>query len=87
MSDGIFIADPEEGCPAAAGWVAYFDHLTLPLTGQALLDAQATVAAWDDPDSPQGDLGDCWGCVANVTRLRALIAQATQPTSPEGDPR
>jgi hypothetical protein len=87
MSDGIFIADPGEGCPAAAGWVAYFDHLTLPLTGQALLDAQATVAAWDDPASPQGDLGDCWGCVANVNRLRALVAQATQPSSSEGGPR
>jgi hypothetical protein len=88
MSDGIFIADPEEGCPAAAaGWVAYFDHLTLPLTGQALADAQATLAAWDDPTSPQGDLGDCWGCVANVNRLRALIDQATQPSSSEGGSR
>jgi hypothetical protein len=87
MSDGIFIADPEEGCPAAAGWVAYFDHLTLPLTGQDLLDAQATLAAWDDPASPQGDLGDCRGCAANVNRLRALVDQATQPTSPEGGQR
>jgi hypothetical protein len=83
----VFIADQEDGCPAAAGWVAYFDHLTLPLTGQDLADAQATVAAWDDPDSPQGDLGDCWGCVANVNRLRALIAQATQPATREGGPR
>jgi hypothetical protein len=87
MSDGIFIADLEEGCPAAAGWVAYFDHLTLPLTGKELADAQATLAAWDDPTSPQGDLGDCWGCVANVNRLRALVAQATQPSSSEGGPR
>jgi len=87
MSDGIFIADLEDGCPAATGWVAYFDHLTLPLTGQALADAQATVAAWDDPDSPQGGLGDCWGCMASVNRLRALIAQATQPASPECGPR
>ena len=84
MSEGIFIADPEEGCPAAAGWVAYFDHLTLPLAGQALADAQATVAAWDDPDSPQGGLGDRWGCVANVNRLRNLIAQATQAGVREG---
>jgi hypothetical protein len=45
----VFVADAEDGCPAAAGWVAYFDHLTLPLTGQALADAQATLAAWDDP--------------------------------------
>jgi hypothetical protein len=87
MSDGIFIAGAEDGCPAAAGWVAYFDHLTLPLTGKELADAQATLAAWDDPDSPQGDLGDCWGCVANVNRLRALVAQAIQPSSPEGGPR
>jgi hypothetical protein len=83
----VFIADAEDGCPAAAGWVASFDTLTLPLTGQALLDAQATLAAWDDPASPQGDLGDCWGCAANVNRLRALIAQATQPASPEGGQR
>ena len=74
----IFIADGDEGCPAAAGWVEFFDHLTLPLTGQDLLDAQATVAGWDDPDSPQGDLGDCWGCVANINRLRALVDQATR---------
>ena len=87
MSDGIFITDPQEGCPAAAGWVAYFDHLTLPLTGQALADAQATVAAWDNPASPQGDLGDCWGCVANVNRLRALIAHATQTTTRADGPR
>ena len=74
---GIVIADLEDGCPAAAWWVDYFDHLTLPLTGQALADAKATVAAWDDPASPQGELGDCWGCVANVNRLRTLIHQAT----------
>jgi hypothetical protein len=74
---GIFLADLENGCPAAPGWVAYFDTLTLPLTGQALAEAQAIVADWDDPASPQGDLGDCWGCVANVNRLRALIDQAT----------
>jgi hypothetical protein len=49
----IVIADLEDGCPAAVGWVAYFDHLTLPLTGQELADAQATLAGWDDPDSPQ----------------------------------
>jgi hypothetical protein len=49
---GVFIADLDEGCPAAAFWVNYFDHVTLLLTGQALADAQATVAAWDDPDSP-----------------------------------
>jgi hypothetical protein len=77
MTEGIVIAGLEEGCPAAAWWVAYFDHLTLPLTGQALADAQATVAAWDEPTSPQGGLGDCWGCVANVNRLRTLIHQAT----------
>jgi len=76
---GIVIADLEDGCPAAAGWVAYFDTLTLPLTGQDLSDAWATLAAWDDPPSPQGGLGDCWGCAANVNRLRALIHQATQP--------
>jgi hypothetical protein len=77
MSDGIFIADAADGCPAAAYWVDYFDHLTLPLTGKELADAQAILAAWDDPDSPQGGLGDCWGCVANVNRLRALVDQAT----------
>jgi hypothetical protein len=87
MSDGIVIADAKDGCPAAAGWVDYFDHLTLPLTGKELADAQATVAAWDDPDSPQGDLGNCWGCVANVNRLGNLIAQATQPASSEGGHR
>ena len=76
MSDGIFIADLDEGCPAAAFWVSYFDHLTLPLAGQALAEAQATVAAWDDPNSPQGGVGDCWGCVANINRLRVLIHQA-----------
>ena len=73
----VFIADAEDGCPAAAGWVDYFDHLTLPLTGQALADAQAILAAWDDPDTPQGGLGDCWGCAAQVARLRALVDQAT----------
>ena len=73
----VFMADLEDGCPAAGGWVAYFDHLTLPLTGQALADAQATLAAWDDPSSPQGGLGDCWGCAASVNRLRVLIHQAT----------
>jgi hypothetical protein len=83
-NSGIFIADLEDGCPAAAFWIAYFDHLTLPLTGQALLDAQATVAGWDDPDSPQGGLGDCWGCMASVNRLRILIAQATRPSQADG---
>ena len=43
---------------AAAGWVAYWDNLTLPLTGQDLLDAQAILAGWDDSASPQGGLGD-----------------------------
>ena len=75
--DHIVIADLDEGCPAAAGWVEFFDHLTLPLTGQALADAQQIVADWDDPSSPQGGLGDCWGCVANINRLRVLITQAT----------
>jgi hypothetical protein len=81
---GIVIADLEDGCPAAASWVSYFDHLTLPLTGQALTDAQATLAGWDDPASPQGGLGDCWGCVAQVARLRALVNQATQPSPADG---
>ena len=49
----MFIADLEEGCPAAAFWIDYFDHLTLPLTGQKLADAQATVAGWDDPEAPK----------------------------------
>ena len=82
----VFIADLEDGCPAAAGWVDYFDHLTLtlPLTGQALADAQAILAAWDNPDSPQGGLGDCWGCTANVNRLRTLIHQATHPSRADG---
>jgi hypothetical protein len=84
---GIVIADLEGGCPAAAGWVAYFDHLTLPLTGQALADAQATVAAWDDPASPHGDLGDCWGCAANINRLRALVDHATRLHTREDGPR
>ena len=44
-NSGVFIADLEEGCPAAAFWIDYFDHLTLPLLGQKLADAQATVAA------------------------------------------
>jgi hypothetical protein len=86
-NSGVFIADLEEGCPAAACWVDYFDHLTLPLTGQKLADAQATVAGWDDSDSPQGGLGDCWGCVANVNRLRTLIHQATQPPNQQDGPR
>ena len=83
--EGVFIADLEDGCPAAAGWVAYWDHLTLPLTGQDLADAQATLAGWDDPSSPQGGLGDCWGCAAQVARLRALVDQATSPP-PRGRP-
>jgi hypothetical protein len=81
---GIVIADLEGGCPAAPGWVAYFDHLTVPLTGQELADAQATLAGWDDPDSPQGGLGDCWGCAAQVTRLRVLVDQATRPSRADG---
>jgi hypothetical protein len=78
---GIVIADVEDGCPAAAGWVTYFDHLTLPLVVQELIDAQATLAGWDDPSSPQGGLGDCWGCAAQVARLRSLVDQATRPAS------
>jgi len=84
---GIIIADLEDGCPAAVGWVAYFDTLTLPLAGQDLTDAQATLAAWDDPDSRQGSLGDCWGCAAQVTRLRALVHQATTLSSREDGTR
>jgi len=84
---GIVIADLEDGCPAAAGWVAYWDHLTLPLTGQDLSDAQATLAGWDDPDSPQGGLGDCWGWAAQVNRLRALVDQATTLSRREDGPR
>ena len=83
-NSGIFITDLEEGCPAATFWIDYFDHLTLPLTGQKLADAQTTVAGWDDPSSPQGGLGDCWGCVAQVARLRALVDQATS-TRPNGE--
>ena len=81
---GIVIADLEDGCPAAAGWIAYFDPLTLPLTGKELADAQATLAGWDDPASPQGGLGDWWGCAAQVARLRALVDQATQPSRADG---
>ena len=81
--EGVFIADLEDGCPAAAGWVDYFDHVTLPLAGQALAEAHAIVADWDDPSSPQGGLGDCWGCIANINRLRDLIDQTTrQPDGP-----
>jgi hypothetical protein len=80
----VFIADLEDGCPAALGWVEYWDHLTLPLTSKALADAQATLVGWDDPASPQGGLGDCWGCVAQVARLRALVNQATQPSPADG---
>jgi hypothetical protein len=54
---GIVIADLEEGCPAAAGWVAYFDHLTLPLAGQDLADARATLAGWTTPTAPR----EAWG--------------------------
>jgi hypothetical protein len=79
--EGVFIADLEDGCPAAAFWVAYWDNLTLPLTGQDLIDAQTTLASWDDPASPQGGLGDCWGCAAQVNRLRALVRQATTLSS------
>jgi hypothetical protein len=85
--EGIFIADLEEGCPAAAGWVTYWDTLILPLAGQDLIDAKATVAGWDDPSSPQGGLGDCWGCAAQVARLRALVDQATRPSGREEGPR
>jgi hypothetical protein len=84
--EGIFITDLEDGCLAAPGWVAYWDNLTLPLTGQALADAQAALAGWDDPDSPQGGLGDCWGCVANVNRLRALVDQTTHLSRRDGPP-
>ena len=83
-NEHVFIADLEDGCAAAAGWVAYFDHLTLPLTGQALAEGQATLAGWDDPSSPQGGLGDCWGCAANVARLRALVDQATHASRADG---
>jgi hypothetical protein len=81
---GIVIADLEDGCPAAAGWIAYFDTLALALTGKELADAQATLASWDDPSSPQGGLGDCWGCTANVNRLRALVDQAIQLSREDG---
>jgi hypothetical protein len=82
---GVFIADREDGCPAAPGWADYWTRLTLPLTGQDLRDAQATLAGWDDPDSPQGGLGDCWHCTAQVIRLRALVHHATtQPSREDG---
>jgi hypothetical protein len=55
----IVLAALEEGCPAAGGWVEFFDHLTLPLAGQELAEAQAIVADRDDPASPQSGLGDC----------------------------
>jgi hypothetical protein len=84
---GIVIADLEDGCPAAASWITYWDALTVPLTGKQLADAQAILASWDDPDSPQGGLGDCWGCAANVKRLRTLIDQATQPSGREDGTR
>ena len=29
----VFIADLEDGCPAAAGWVDYFDHLIPTMMG------------------------------------------------------
>jgi hypothetical protein len=77
----VFIADLGDGCPAAAGWVDYWDHLALPLTGQAFADAQAILDDWDDPNSPQGGLGDCWGRVANVNRLRTLVDPTTRPAS------
>jgi hypothetical protein len=76
---------PRTAAPAAAGWVHYFDHLTLRLAGKELADAQATVAGWDDADSPQGGLGDCWGCVANVNRLRAPVDQATNQLASRAD--
>jgi hypothetical protein len=81
----VFIADLEDGCPAAAFWIDYFDHLTLPLTGQDLADAQAILADWDDPSSPQGGLSDCWGCVANVNWLRTIVDQATAQSSGRED--
>jgi hypothetical protein len=59
----VFIADLEDGCPAAAGWVDYFDHLTLPLTGQALADAQAILPAGTTRQPPKaawGTAGAAW---------------------------
>jgi hypothetical protein len=85
-NEHVFIANSDKGCPAAAGWVDYFDHLTLPLAGEELAEARAIVAEWDDPNSAQGGLGDCWGCVANVNRLRVLVDQGTQPADQEGGP-
>ena len=61
----VFIADLEDGCPAAAGWVAYFDHLTLPLTGQALANAQAIL------DTTEQSL---WMKVGYMPRTRDLSA-------------
>jgi predicted house-cleaning noncanonical NTP pyrophosphatase (MazG superfamily) len=82
----VFIAALEDGCPAAPGWAAYWTRLTLPLAGHDLIDAQATLAGWDDPNSPQGSLGDCLHCTAQVARLRTLVDQATQPSRADGAP-
>jgi hypothetical protein len=81
---GIVIADLEDGCPAAAGWVAYFDHLTPAPRRPGLGRRPSHPGRLDDPNSPQGGLGDCWGCAAQVTRLRALVDQATQLSRKDG---
>jgi hypothetical protein len=56
------------------GWPAAW-RSTCPLTGQALTDAQATVAGWDDPASPQGGPG-------GLLALRRPGRPAPRPSRP-----
>ena len=63
-------------CPAREMWEAWWAKVALPLAGRDLADGQATIAAYADPDEPQGDEGDCGHCVAQVERLIAEVERA-----------
>ena len=64
------------GCPAAEHWERWWIRVTLPLVGPDLAAARETLAAYTDPDEPQGDEGDCAHCVAQVERLAAEVERA-----------
>lgn len=61
-------------CDSREAWERWWAKTPLPLSGKDLADAQATIAAYADPDA--GDEDDCQWCVVQVERLIPLVEAA-----------
>jgi hypothetical protein len=77
-----FNAPPDEGCPTAAGWMAFWSDPPTTLADERLADYLATEVDWTEPlDLTEGL---CLHCQQQMFRIRELMGklQGRPPTLP-----